>query len=75
MPEDKNSSEIKENEEEKVILKKEETTEEKSRTNHPQDQYQQYRFDSRKVTYFVDDNGYFVVRFNETYDYTTEGPK
>ena len=29
MPEDKNSSEIKENEEEKVILKKEETTEEK----------------------------------------------
>jgi len=53
----------------------EETTESKSYTNHPQDQYQQYRFDSRKVTYYIDDNGYFCVRFNESYDYTTEGPK
>jgi hypothetical protein len=53
----------------------EETTEEKSYTNHPQDKYQQYRFDSRKVSYFIDDDGYFVVRFNENYDYTTEGPK
>ena len=53
----------------------EETTEEKSYTNHPQDEYQQYRFDSRKVTYFIDDGGYFNVRFNESYDYTTEGPK
>ena len=51
-----------------------ETTEEKSYKNHPQDKYQQYRFDSRKVQYFVDDDGYFVIRFNEDYDYTV-GPK
>jgi len=53
----------------------EETTEEKTFYNHPQDKYQQYRFDSRKVTYFVDADGYFCIRFNENYDYTTEGPK
>ena len=53
----------------------EETTEEKEYTNHPQDKYQQYRFDSRKISYFIDDDGYFVIRFNENYDYTTEGPK
>ena len=52
----------------------EETTEEKSYTNHPQDKYQQYRFDSRKVSYFIDDDGYFVIRFNENYDYSV-GPK
>ena len=51
----------------------EETNEEKSYFNDPQDKYQQYRFD-RKITYFVDDDGYFVIRFNENYDYTTEGP-
>ena len=53
----------------------EETTEEKSYSNNPQDKYQQYRFDSRKISYFVDDDGYFVIRFNENYDFTTEGPK
>ena len=53
----------------------EETTESKSYKNHPQDKYQQYRFDSRKISYFIDDDGYFVIRFNENYDYTTEGPK
>lgn len=53
----------------------EETTEEKSLSNNPQDKYQQYRFDSRKISYFVDDDGYFVIRFNENYDYSTEGPK
>jgi|TARA_A100001388_G_scaffold252693_1_gene215330 hypothetical protein len=53
----------------------EETTEDKSYVNDPQDKYQQYRFDSRKITYFIDDDGYFVIRFNEAYDYTTEGPK
>jgi hypothetical protein len=53
----------------------EETTEEKSYSNNPQDKYQQYRFDSRKISYFVDDDGYFVIRFNENYDYSTEGPK
>lgn len=52
----------------------EETTEEKSLTNHPQDKYQQYRFDSRKVNYFIDNDGYFVIRFNENYDYSV-GPK
>ena len=58
---------------EEVVV--EETTEEKSYTNHPQDKYQQYRFDSRKISYFIDSDGYFVARFNEAYDYTTEGPK
>lgn len=53
----------------------EETTEEKSYSNNPQDKYQQYRFDSRKISYFIDDDGYFVIRFNENYDFTTEGPK
>ncbi len=52
-----------------------ETTEEKSYKNDPQDKYQQYRFDSRKVMYFIDSDGYFCIRFNEDYDYTTEGPK
>ena len=52
-----------------------ETTEEKSHLNHPHDKYQQYRFDSRKVMYFIDSDGYFCIRFNEDYDYSTEGPK
>lgn len=37
------------------------------------DKYQQYKFDARKITYFIDDEGYFVARFG-TYDYN-EGPK
>ena len=37
------------------------------------DKYQQYKFDARKITYFVDDDGYFVARFG-TYDYNA-GPK
>jgi len=53
----------------------EETTEEKSLYNSAEDRYQQFRFDERKVSYFVDNDGYFVIRFNEDYDYTTEGPK
>lgn len=52
----------------------EETTEEKSYTNHPADKYQQYRFDFRRITYFIDDDGYLVARFG-SYDYETEGPK
>ena len=52
-----------------------ETTEEKTHLNHPHDKYQQYRFDSRKVMYFIDSDGYFCIRFNEDYDYSTEGPK
>ena len=53
----------------------EETTEEKSLYNSPQDRYQQFRFDPRKLSYFIDDDGFFVLRFNEDYDYTTQGPK
>lgn len=52
-----------------------ETTEEKTHLNHQHDKYQQYRFDSRKVMYFIDSEGYFCIRFNEDYDYSTEGPK
>ena len=52
-----------------------ETTEEKTHLNHEHDKYQQYRFDSRKVMYFIDSDGYFCIRFNEDYDYSTEGPK
>ena len=52
----------------------EEVTEEKSLYNNPLDRYQQFRFDERKISYFIDDDGYFVIRFNEPYDYTTEGP-
>ena len=52
-----------------------EVTEEKTHLNHPHDKYQQYRFDSRKVMYFIDSDGYFCIRFNEDYDYSTEGPK
>jgi len=52
-----------------------ETTEEKTHLNHQHDKYQQYRFDSRKVMYFIDSDGYFCIRFNEDYDYSTEGPK
>ena len=38
------------------------------------DKYQQYKFEARKITYFIDDEGYFVARFG-TYDYAGEGPK
>lgn len=53
----------------------EETTAEKSYTNHPQDKYQQIRFDKRNLNYFIDSDGYFVLKVNETYDYNTIGPK
>ena len=52
-----------------------ETTEDKAYKNDVNDKYQQYRFDSRKVMYFFDSDGYFCIRFNEDYDYSTEGPK
>jgi len=38
------------------------------------DKYQQYKFEARKITYFIDDEGYFVARFG-TYDHSGEGPK
>ena len=47
----------------------------KSLSNDPDDKYQQFRFDFRNLTYFIDDNGYFVGRLNKTYDHTTNGPK
>jgi len=41
--------------------------------NENLDKYQQYKFEARKITYFIDDQGYFVARFG-TYDYNA-GPK
>ena len=37
------------------------------------DKYQQYKFEARKITYFVDNDGYFVARFG-SYDYSV-GPR
>lgn len=41
--------------------------------NENLDKYQQYKFEARKITYFIDNDGYFVARFG-TYDYNA-GPK
>lgn len=41
--------------------------------NDANDKYQQYRFETRKVRYFIDDEGYLVARLNNNYTYT--GPK
>ena len=51
----------------------EETTEEKTYTNHIQDKYQQFRFDFRRTSYLIDDDGYLVVKFGD-HDYSA-GPK
>lgn len=37
--------------------------------NENLDKYQQYKFEARKITYFIDDEGYFVARFG-AFDYT-----
>ena len=42
---------------------------------HDADKYQQYRFDFRNLTYFIDDEGYLVARLNKDYDHNTNGPK
>ena len=47
----------------------------KKLSNDSDDKYQQFRFDFRNLTYFIDDNGYLVGRLNKTYDHTTNGPK
>jgi len=47
----------------------------KKLTNDPDDKYQQFHFDFRNLTYFIDDDGYLVARLNKTYDHTTNGPK
>ncbi len=50
-----------------------ETTENKEYLNHSADKYQQYRFDFRKLSYYIDDDGYLVAQFGD-YDYSV-GPK
>ena len=50
-----------------------ETTEEKTYRNNDFDKYQQFRFDFRRTSYYVDDDGYLTVSFSD-YDYTA-GPK
>tara|TARA_Y100001968_G_scaffold66481_1_gene57347 strand:- start:48 stop:413 length:366 start_codon:yes stop_codon:yes gene_type:complete len=47
----------------------------KKYSNDVDDKYQQFRFDFRNLTYFIDDDGYLVGRLNKTYDHTTNGPK
>lgn len=39
------------------------------------DPYFQYRFDSRNLSYFIDDDGFLVARMGQAYDYNTNGPK
>ena len=53
----------------------EETTPERATLNNPQDKYQQIRFDSRNINYFLNAEGDFIVQYNGQYDYDTEGPK
>tara|TARA_B100002052_G_C15399288_1_gene383276 strand:+ start:150 stop:515 length:366 start_codon:yes stop_codon:yes gene_type:complete len=47
----------------------------KKYTNDPDDKYQQFRFDFRRLTYFIDSDGYLVARLNKDYDHNTNGPK
>jgi len=41
--------------------------------NSANDKYQQYRFENKKVRYFIDDDGYMVARLNANFSYS--GPK
>ena len=47
----------------------------KAYSNDPDDKYQQFRFDFRRLTYFIDSDGYLVARLNKDYDHNTNGPK
>ena len=47
----------------------------KQYSNDPDDKYQQFRFDFRRLTYFIDDDGYLVARLNKSYDHNSQGPK
>ena len=47
----------------------------KKYTNDADDKYQQFRFDFRRLTYFIDSDGYLVARLNKDYDHNTNGPK
>lgn len=39
------------------------------------DPYNQYKFDSRDLSYFIDEDGYMVARMGRIYNYSTNGPK
>lgn len=41
----------------------------KTYSNSPSDKYQQYRFDARKISYYIDDEGYLVAKFGN-HDYS-----
>jgi hypothetical protein len=45
----------------------------KQYTNTPTDKYQQYRFDMRKISYYIDNEGYLVAKFGN-HDYS-QGPR
>lgn len=47
----------------------------KQYSNDADDKYQQFRFDFRRLTYFIDDDGYLVARLNKSYDHNSQGPK
>jgi len=48
----------------------------KKALDDPNDKYQQIRFDRRNLYYYIDEDGFFVIRFNgPDYDYNTIGPK
>lgn len=44
-------------------------------SNDADDKYQQFRFDFRRLTYFIDNDGYLVARLNKSYDHNSQGPK
>tara|TARA_X000000368_G_scaffold139996_1_gene110134 strand:- start:12158 stop:12538 length:381 start_codon:yes stop_codon:yes gene_type:complete len=44
-------------------------------TKHANDTYYQHKWDSRSLSYFIDDEGYLVARMGSAYDYNTNGPK
>lgn len=45
----------------------------KTYSNSATDKYQQYRFDLRKISYYIDDQGYLVAKFGN-HDYS-QGPR
>ena len=47
----------------------------KKYSNDTDDKYQQFRFDFRRLTYFIDSDGYLVARLNKDYDHNANGPK
>ena len=47
----------------------------KAYSNDIDDKYQQFRFDFRRLTYFIDNDGYLVARLNKSYDHNSQGPK